>query len=169
MKLALLAAAIGTAGMLLAAGMATSQQASSGKAPAHGDEDWVSSLTPPARRVDLRRVGTREAAHVATETWEYGWQWRAVCRGEGASLFFAPNHFEPKDEKRARERKARAICGRCPVRAGGGEGLAVGGDADALDPVGVAPQDEEQFRGPHVPDPGGVIAGSRRTSGEGRY
>jgi WhiB family redox-sensing transcriptional regulator len=53
---------------------------------------------------------------VATESWEYGWQWQAMCRGEDASLFFAPNHFEPKEEKRARERKARAICGRCPVR-----------------------------------------------------
>jgi WhiB family redox-sensing transcriptional regulator len=53
---------------------------------------------------------------VATESWEYGWQWQAACRGEDAAFFFAPNHFETKDEKDGRERQAKAICARCPVR-----------------------------------------------------
>lgn len=45
-----------------------------------------------------------------------GWQFRAACRGEDASLFFAPSYFERHKEKAARERKAKAICARCPVR-----------------------------------------------------
>jgi WhiB family transcriptional regulator, redox-sensing transcriptional regulator len=53
---------------------------------------------------------------MATDSWEYGWQWRAACRGEDASLFFAPNHLEPRDERIARERRAKAICATCPVR-----------------------------------------------------
>lgn len=53
---------------------------------------------------------------MATQTWDYGWQWRAACRGEDAHLFFPPAHFERGDEKRARERKAKAICAGCPVR-----------------------------------------------------
>jgi WhiB family redox-sensing transcriptional regulator len=53
---------------------------------------------------------------VATETWEYGWQWRAACRGEDAAFFFPPSHFETKDEKDGRERQAKVICARCPVR-----------------------------------------------------
>lgn len=53
---------------------------------------------------------------MATETWEWGWQWRAACRGEDASLFFPPNHFEPKGERLVREGRAKAICAICPVR-----------------------------------------------------
>ena len=36
---------------------------------------------------------------MATNTWEYGWQWRAACRGEDSSLFFAPAHPEGKEER----------------------------------------------------------------------
>lgn len=53
---------------------------------------------------------------MATERWEYGWQWRAACRGEDSGLFFAPYHTEERDERRARERKAKSICAACPVR-----------------------------------------------------
>jgi WhiB family redox-sensing transcriptional regulator len=53
---------------------------------------------------------------VATDSWEYGWQWRAACRGEDAGLFFAPSQFEPKDERLARERQAKVICSTCSVR-----------------------------------------------------
>lgn len=56
------------------------------------------------------------AGDVATHSWEYGWQWRAACRGEDSGLFFPPGHLEPKEEKDARERKAKAICAACPVR-----------------------------------------------------
>jgi WhiB family redox-sensing transcriptional regulator len=54
---------------------------------------------------------------MAATSWEYGWQWRAACRGEDAALFFAPNHPEPKHERLARERQAKAICATCAVRA----------------------------------------------------
>ncbi len=47
---------------------------------------------------------------------EESWQAQAVCRGVDAALFFAPNYFERRDEKDAREAKAKAICARCPVR-----------------------------------------------------
>ena len=53
---------------------------------------------------------------MAATTWEYGWQWRAACRGDDATLFFPPNHFEPREERLARERQAKAICATCPVR-----------------------------------------------------
>jgi len=53
---------------------------------------------------------------VAIQSWEWGWQWRAACRGEDTGLFFAPSSFESKPERLARERQAKAICGICPVR-----------------------------------------------------
>ena len=53
---------------------------------------------------------------MATHTWEYGWQWRAACRGEDSGLFFPPGELENKDQRLARERKAKGICAICPVR-----------------------------------------------------
>ncbi len=53
---------------------------------------------------------------MATTEWMLGWQFRAACRGEDSSLFFAPTYFERKEQKDAREDRARAICSRCPVR-----------------------------------------------------
>jgi WhiB family redox-sensing transcriptional regulator len=44
-----------------------------------------------------------------------GWQFDAACRGEDSALFFAPSYFERREEKLARERRAKAICARCPV------------------------------------------------------
>ncbi|HVM01911.1 MAG TPA: WhiB family transcriptional regulator [Acidimicrobiales bacterium] len=41
---------------------------------------------------------------------------RASCRGPQAAIFFPPSHFERKEEKEARERRAKAICQSCPVR-----------------------------------------------------
>ena len=55
-------------------------------------------------------------APIAIE-WSTEWRFDAACRGEDSSLFFAPNYFERRDEKDARERKAKAICERCVVRA----------------------------------------------------
>ncbi len=43
------------------------------------------------------------------------WQVKAACRGPHASVFFPPSHFERKDEKEARENRAKAICATCPV------------------------------------------------------
>jgi WhiB family transcriptional regulator, redox-sensing transcriptional regulator len=48
--------------------------------------------------------------------WSTTWRFRAACRGEDSSLFFAPSYFERREEKDERERRAREICGRCEVR-----------------------------------------------------
>jgi len=44
------------------------------------------------------------------------WQAKAACRGPHTSLFFPPSHFERKDDKEAREAKAKAICASCSVK-----------------------------------------------------
>lgn len=44
------------------------------------------------------------------------WQHAAACRGQDASYFFAPNYFERREEKEAREAVAKSFCARCPVR-----------------------------------------------------
>lgn len=44
-----------------------------------------------------------------------GWEHEAACRGADASLFFGPNHFEPKKERLAREAAAKQLCDACPV------------------------------------------------------
>ena len=44
------------------------------------------------------------------------WQVKAACRGPQAAVFFPPSSFERKDEKEARETRAKAICATCPVR-----------------------------------------------------
>ena len=44
------------------------------------------------------------------------WQVRAACRGPQSAIFFPPSHFERKDEKEAREHRAKQICSSCPVR-----------------------------------------------------
>ena len=48
--------------------------------------------------------------------WAKGWQLEAACRGADATLFFAPNYFEKREEKDAREAKAKILCAVCPVR-----------------------------------------------------
>jgi WhiB family redox-sensing transcriptional regulator len=50
-----------------------------------------------------------------TAEWTRGWQFEAACRGEDASLFFAPGYFEKREEKDAREARAKAFCAVCPV------------------------------------------------------
>jgi WhiB family redox-sensing transcriptional regulator len=44
------------------------------------------------------------------------WQHDAACRGQDAVYFFAPNYFERREEKNAREAVAKSFCLRCPVR-----------------------------------------------------
>ncbi|HLG68104.1 MAG TPA: WhiB family transcriptional regulator [Acidimicrobiales bacterium] len=44
------------------------------------------------------------------------WQVRAACRGPQATAFFPPSHPERKDERSAREARAKAICAQCRVR-----------------------------------------------------
>lgn len=44
------------------------------------------------------------------------WQAKAACRGPQAAVFFPPSHAERKDEKLARESRAKEICAECHVR-----------------------------------------------------
>ncbi len=56
------------------------------------------------RRVKPQRVGEL-------------WQQRAACKGPQSVVFFPPSHVERKDEREAREERAKSICAICPVRA----------------------------------------------------
>ena len=51
-------------------------------------------------------------------TWDLNlvWQSEAGCRGSDANLFFSPTHVETRDERVARESRAKAICNECSVR-----------------------------------------------------
>ena len=53
---------------------------------------------------------------MSPRTLEEVWQLRAACRGPDATLFFPPSHFERKDEKELRERRAKSICRNCSVQ-----------------------------------------------------
>ena len=44
------------------------------------------------------------------------WRTRAACRGPETALFFPPNSAERKEDRDAREQRAKAICHECPVR-----------------------------------------------------
>ena len=54
---------------------------------------------------------------MATRSLAEVWQDRAACKGPQAVVFFPPTHSERKEEKLAREAKAKAICKNCVVRA----------------------------------------------------
>ncbi|MHB8682538.1 MAG: WhiB family transcriptional regulator [Acidimicrobiales bacterium] len=54
---------------------------------------------------------------MATRTLGEAWQGRAACKGPQATVFFPPTHAERKEEKLARETRAKAICQTCAVRA----------------------------------------------------
>jgi WhiB family transcriptional regulator, redox-sensing transcriptional regulator len=51
------------------------------------------------------------AIQEAVETWQV----KAACRGPQATAFFPPSHAERKDEKAARELRAKSICAGCHV------------------------------------------------------
>ena len=44
------------------------------------------------------------------------WQLRAACRGPRSTVFFPPTSGERRDERDAREARAKVICGECGVR-----------------------------------------------------
>jgi WhiB family redox-sensing transcriptional regulator len=44
------------------------------------------------------------------------WQDRAACKGPQAAVFFPPTSSERKEDKLAREARAKAICKQCVVR-----------------------------------------------------
>jgi WhiB family transcriptional regulator, redox-sensing transcriptional regulator len=54
-------------------------------------------------------------ADVST-AWDERWRFRAACRGEDSTLFFAPAYFERKHQKDGRERLAKRLCASCEVR-----------------------------------------------------
>lgn len=72
----------------------------------------MSAAAPPAR------PRPSVAPNVTRATWDLDatWQSEAACRGENPDWFFAPNHLEKKEERSAREAKAKAVCATCPVR-----------------------------------------------------
>ncbi|MHB8438581.1 MAG: WhiB family transcriptional regulator [Acidimicrobiales bacterium] len=53
---------------------------------------------------------------MATRTLGEAWQVKAACRGPQAAVFFPPTHAERKEDKSAREARAKAICHTCVVR-----------------------------------------------------
>ena len=53
---------------------------------------------------------------VTTQRLGEAWQARAACRGPQAAVFFPPTHAERKEDKAAREARAKEICATCTVR-----------------------------------------------------
>ncbi|MGI8938310.1 MAG: WhiB family transcriptional regulator [Iamia sp.] len=47
---------------------------------------------------------------------EEEWQLRAACRGPHSAAFYPPTSQERRDEKAAREARAKEICRTCTVR-----------------------------------------------------
>jgi WhiB family transcriptional regulator, redox-sensing transcriptional regulator len=45
------------------------------------------------------------------------WQRHAACRGPDSAIFYPPATPETRPDREARERRAKSICGRCPVQA----------------------------------------------------
>jgi WhiB family redox-sensing transcriptional regulator len=64
-----------------------------------------------------RRKGRAVAIRRDEQDESFDWQRSAACRGEHAVAFFPPPHFERKELRLARERRAKAICRTCPVSA----------------------------------------------------
>jgi WhiB family redox-sensing transcriptional regulator len=56
----------------------------------------------------------RQSADLPRPSW--GWQENAACRGEDMVLFFGVDG-ERQPEREEREKRAKAVCMRCPVRA----------------------------------------------------
>jgi WhiB family transcriptional regulator, redox-sensing transcriptional regulator len=53
---------------------------------------------------------------VGVQTADETWQLRAACRGPESILFFPPTASERKEEREAREAKAKTICATCRVQ-----------------------------------------------------
>lgn len=53
---------------------------------------------------------------VALDRVSEGWQRQAACRGPESALFYPPAVPEARPDREGRERRAKAICARCPVR-----------------------------------------------------
>jgi WhiB family redox-sensing transcriptional regulator len=64
-----------------------------------------------------REQGARADDIVSVGTASQTWQVRAACRGPRSTVFFPPTSGERRDERDAREARAKLICGECRVRA----------------------------------------------------
>jgi WhiB family redox-sensing transcriptional regulator len=53
---------------------------------------------------------------VALGTVHETWHVKAACRGPESTVFFPPSIPERRDEREAREEKAKRICAQCGVR-----------------------------------------------------
>jgi WhiB family redox-sensing transcriptional regulator len=51
-----------------------------------------------------------------TTTSKKTWHVKAACRGPESFVFFPPPHLERRDEREAREAKAKSICRQCAVQ-----------------------------------------------------
>lgn len=56
-------------------------------------------------------------SEIQTKTVNQTWQIKSACRGPEAVLFFPPTTSERRDDRDLRERRAKAICGGCGVKA----------------------------------------------------
>ena len=65
--------------------------------------------------IDMRGNPGAAAARYAAAA-EPAWRGAAECRRANGVHFFAPTHFERKEEKDLREGQARALCRACPVQ-----------------------------------------------------
>ena len=81
-----------------------------------GLRSWRSVTEPLHRRGESRSPVSNNPVEMQNDLGHRGWQHLAACRGEDSTYFFAPNYFEKRAEKNAREAVAKAICVRCPVR-----------------------------------------------------
>jgi WhiB family redox-sensing transcriptional regulator len=53
---------------------------------------------------------------VSVGTANESWQLRAACRGPRSTVFFPPTTGERREDRDAREARAKEICHGCPVR-----------------------------------------------------
>lgn len=71
-------------------------------------------LVPSAATQELiRREELRERI---VEQLDPDWHGRAACKGPQSVVFFPPSLIERKDEREAREQRAKDICAMCPIR-----------------------------------------------------
>lgn len=75
-------------------------------------------MFPPSRaRASAASVESSERGHqLSAQRVDDEWQLRAACRGPHSAVFYPPSSSERRDEKAAREVRAKEICRTCTVR-----------------------------------------------------
>jgi WhiB family transcriptional regulator, redox-sensing transcriptional regulator len=74
------------------------------------------SLVRALVRAEREGLASPLGGGVVIQPVEETWQVRAACKGPQAAAFFPPTHAERKEEKAAREARAKTICETCVVR-----------------------------------------------------